>query len=94
MPRPFASTIELAPEVRSRLEALLRAGSTPQSLASRTRIVLRAAQPDDPSNQVIAEELGLDRHTVGRWRERFLEGGLDGLQDAPRPGRPRRFSPR
>src|SRR4030095_4352166 len=33
------------------------------------------------------------RHTVGRWRSRYLAQGLSGLQDAPRPGRPRRFSP-
>jgi hypothetical protein len=27
--------------------------------------------------------------TVGKWRQRFLESGLDGLVDAPRPGTPR-----
>jgi transposase len=38
--------------------------------------------------------LPCDRHTVGQWRERFAEHGLAGLQDAPRSGRPRSFSPR
>ena len=94
MPRPFASAVELAPEQRSQLEALARAGSTPQALAFRCRIILRAAQPDDPSNQVIAAALDCDRHTVGQWRERFVAHGLAGLQDAPRSGRPRSFSPR
>ena len=58
MPRPFASRVELASEGRLPLEALLRARSTPQGLALRCRIVLRAAQADNPSNQEIAAELG------------------------------------
>jgi transposase len=94
MPRPFGSTIFLAEELRSQLEALARAGSTPQALAFRCRIVLRAAADDNPSNQDIAAQLGCDRHTVGQWRARFAEHGLAGLQDAPRSGRPRKFSPR
>lgn len=94
MPRPFGSTIDLADELRGQLEALARAGSTPQALALRCRIVLLAARDDELSNQEIASELGCDRHTVGQWRERFAEHGLAGLQDAPRSGRPRKFSPR
>jgi transposase len=94
MPRPFGSTIELRPELGAKLQALARAGSTPQALALRCRIVLLAARDDCPSNQEIAAELGCDRHTVGQWRERFVEHGLAGLQDAPRSGRPRKFSPR
>jgi hypothetical protein len=38
--------------------------------------------------------LDCDRHTVGQWRERFVAAGLAGLQDLPRSGRPRGFSPR
>ena len=94
MPRPFGSTLDLADELRGKLEALARAGSTPQALALRCRIVLLAARDDEPSNQQIAAELGCDRHTVGQWRERFARHGLAGLQDAPRSGRPRKFSPR
>ena len=93
MPRPFGSPIELADQLRGQLEALVRARSTPQALALRCRIVLRASQPDQPSNQDIAAELGCNRHTVGQWRERFVAHGLEGLQDLPRSGRPRSFSP-
>ncbi len=93
MPRPFGSTVELSEQLRGQLEALLRARSTPQALAFRCRIVLRAADPDGPPNQGIAAELGCDRHTVGKWRERFAARGLEGLQDDPRSGRPRSFSP-
>jgi len=94
MPRPFASTIELQAELKAQLEALVRARSTPQALVFRCRIVLRAAQEDNPCNQTIASELDCNRHTVGVWRERFVAKGLEGLQDAPRSGRPRSFSPR
>lgn len=94
MPNPVAARIELGPEQRARLEALTRAATTPQALASRCRLILRAAAADQPTNQTIAAELGCDRHTVGLWRSRFAAHGLSGLQDAPRPGRPRVFSPR
>jgi transposase len=93
MPRPFASAVSLADELRRQLEALVRAGSTPQALVFRCRIILHAAA-GNPSNQELAADLGCDRHTVGQWRERFVAKGLEGLQDAPRSGRPRTFSPR
>jgi transposase len=94
MPMPFAPAVFLTDEQRNELETIQRAGSTPQSLAFRARLVLRAAGPGNPSNLEIAAELGCDRHTVGTWRIRYLEQGLAGLQDAPRSGRPRSFSPR
>jgi hypothetical protein len=94
MPVPLAPSVTLAGEAQSRLESLIRAHSTPQALALRCRVILRAAAPDHPSNLQVAAELHCNRHTVGRWRRRYLQDGLSGLQDAPRPGRPRRFSPR
>jgi transposase len=93
MPCPFGSPVELPPETRDQLEALVRARSTPQALAFRCRIVLHAATGAGPSNLEIAAELGCNRHTVGKWRERFVARGLEGLQDAARSGRPRSFSP-
>ena len=94
MSRPFASRVVLTPERREQLKTLVRARSTPQALVFRCGLILRAADPDQPSNLQIAAELDCDRHTVGQWRERFIAAGLAGLQDAPRSGRPRRFSPR
>src|SRR3970040_1339592 len=37
----------------------------------------------------IAAQLGCNPSTVGRWRGRFAQRGLDGLHDEPRPGKPR-----
>jgi hypothetical protein len=49
MPLPFGSRIDLSAEARGQLEALVRAGATPQALAFRCRVVLRAAAADQPS---------------------------------------------
>jgi hypothetical protein len=93
MPVPIACPVTLVPEEHARLESLVRAHSTPQALAFRCRLILRIAAPDRPSNLQVATELACERHTVGRWRQRYLAHGLHGLQDAPRPGRPPRVSP-
>jgi Homeodomain-like domain len=93
MPMPLACPISLTPEDHARLEALVRAHSTPQALAFRCRLILRTAAPDRPSNLQVATEMACERHTVGRWRQRYLAHGFNGLQDAPRSGRPRRVSP-
>jgi transposase-like protein len=93
MPIPFAPLVSLTAADHRRLQALDRASSTPQALAFRCRLILRAAEPDRPTNGQIAAEFSCDRHTVAAWRRRFLEHGFAGLQDAPRPGRPRDFSP-
>jgi hypothetical protein len=93
MPRPISEDLHLSEPQRDRLEALVRAGSTPQALAFRCRVILRAASDDHSPDLQIAAELPCDRHTVAVWRERYLEHGLAGLQDAPRSGRPRSSSP-
>lgn len=93
MPAPFAPPVVLNAAQRLALESLVRAHSTPQALAFRARLVLRAAAPDQPSNWQIGIAFGCSRDTVATWRRRYREHGLKGLQDAPRPGRPRAFSP-
>ncbi len=93
MPAPFASAVVLNDAERSDLESLVRAGSTPQALAFRAGLVLRAAESDQPSNWQVGIEFACSRDTVSKWRRRYLQEGLPGLQGAPRSGRPRAFSP-
>ncbi len=57
----------------------------------RARIVLAAAQ--GRANAVVAAELGIRVDTVRKWRRRFATERLPGLDDRPRSGRPRRFTP-
>jgi transposase len=56
----------------------------------RCRIVLAAA--DGEQSKAIAASLGCSMQTVGRWRGRFAERGIDALHDEPRPGQPRKLS--
>jgi len=93
MPTPHAPVISLGDQQRQDLLRLARAHSTPQALARRARIVLRAADGDRPTNLQIALELRCKNDTVGCWRRRFATAGLPGLLDAPRSGRPRSVPP-
>ncbi len=90
MPR-VAPKIVLDSMQESQLQAWVQAPSTPQSLALRARVVLRASAGE--SNQQIASGLGIPQISVGKWRRRFAAQGLEGLRDAPRSGRPVRHGP-
>jgi transposase len=74
------------------LERLVRSSSVRAGLAQRARIVLLAA--DGLSNTRIAELIGVSRPTVIGWRSRYASGGLAGLDEEPRSGRPRHLDHR
>ena len=57
----------------------------------RAKIVLMAASGLD--NEEIAARLDTSRVIVSKWRKRFYEDGLAGLEERPRGGRPRVFPP-
>jgi transposase len=78
--------LELTREQQTGLALLTNAPSTPQKTVLRARIVQMAAQGLD--NDEIAVQLKTSRPTVGLWRQRFMDLGLAGLEEAPRPGRP------
>jgi len=80
----------LSDEEREVLERWARRPKSSQALALRCRIVLAAA--DGEQSKDIAARLGCNSSTVGKWRGRFAEKGLDGLHDEPRPGKPRQIT--
>ena len=90
MPR-VAPAVSLDSSMKAALDQLVRSPSTPQGLVQRSRIVLAAAA--GKSNQQIAGELQMPEVTVSKWRRGFARRGLEGLQDAPRSGRPVKHGP-
>jgi transposase len=65
-----------------------RAARTSHRDVLRAKIILAAAE--GAANAVIAVQLQLHLDTVRKWRRRFVDRRLAGLNDLPRPGRPRR----
>jgi hypothetical protein len=88
--RPPALVV-LDDEVRVELGRRLRAATSSQREASRARIIL--ACEIHGSAQAVGRAIRVHPSTVERWRARFLEFGLCGLEDRPRPGRKPKFSP-
>jgi transposase len=80
----------LTTEERAELEQLTRRGTTEHRIAQRARIVLLKA--DGCKVWHIARLVGLDRRTVHRRLDAFVDRRLKALHDRPRPGRPRKLS--
>ncbi len=81
-----APIITLTAADRKSLTTWSRGRTTPARLVQRARIVLLAAQGLESID--IAVRVGTDRQTVGRWRKRFAQEGIKGIQsDRPRGGR-------
>jgi transposase-like protein len=86
---PFA--IVLNAEQRDELAERSRRYTLAYRDVVRAKIVLLAAQGLD--NDEIAARLDTRREIVSKWRKRFFEEGLVGLEERPRGGRPPAFPP-
>ncbi|HBZ57478.1 MAG TPA: IS630 family transposase, partial [Syntrophobacteraceae bacterium] len=85
-----AVPIVLDMDQRQQLEELKRGRRVSVRLAERAAIVLYAA--DGLEDREIGHLMGMTRQKAGRWRKRFAQLGLAGIEkDAPRPGRKRRI---
>ncbi len=82
--------IELTEQERGELEAVAGRLTAPFRTVQRARIVLYAAE--GLTNVEIARRLDTAPEVVAKWRRRFRQERMKGLQDRPRAGRPRRFS--
>jgi transposase len=80
----------LSKQERESLQALIRRGTAAQRDVERARLALMVHEGHTTS--AIASSLGLSRPTVTLWRYRLACFGVEGLQEAPRPGRPRRLA--
>lgn len=89
MGRPLRELV-LTSDEQSKLELMARRPKTDQRTAQRASIVLDCAQ--GLTNTAVAAKRGVTLATVGKWRQRFLEGRLGALGDAPRSGQPRKLT--
>jgi transposase len=82
-----AAAIILRKEEHAELSKLVRCKLSSVRIAQRARIVLLAA--DGMQNKDIARQLGVGRVQVSRWRERYAEWRLAGIErDLPRGAPP------
>ncbi len=91
MPRISPFNIVLSQDEKAILESIARKYTSPYCLVVRANIVLLAAK--NLENKIISERLDVPRQIVSKWRKRFFEQRLEGLDDQPRSGRPAAFSP-
>jgi transposase len=73
------------------IEKLSRSQTAPARLVERAKIIRLASQ--GKSVPEIAQQMQVGYNMVYKWFKRFTAQGLDGLQDAPRPGAPARYQP-
>ncbi len=82
--------LEIAEADREKLRMMALRPKSAQAMAMRARIVLHCEQ--GMSNSAVARKLQITGATVGKWRERYRQSGLDGLLDEPRVGAPRKIT--
>jgi transposase len=88
MARP-AAVIRLTPEEHRTLQQYVRSGTTEQRLVERARVILLASEGQ--STEQIAQALHTRPARVSKWRQRFAQHRLAGLEDAARSGKPRQY---
>ncbi len=82
--------LEISEEERQQLESIAHSRSVAAGLNQRAKLVLACA--GGISNSDVAVQFKVTRATVGKWRQRFIEGRIAGLYDELRPGAPRTIS--
>jgi transposase len=84
-----AAKIQLTELQQDRLARCAKGRTVAARAVERAKIILGSAA--GWAKWEIAEQLGIARQTVRRWEKRFQQHGTEGLEDAPRSGRPRRI---
>jgi len=87
---PTTRVVLLTAEQRDELEAVARRTAAEHREVLRARMVLMRA--DGVPVLTIARQLLVHRDNVRRWCDRFIDDGMKGLRDLPKPGRPRSLS--
>lgn len=86
MPRRSPNVVVLSREERRVLEAAARKYTLPYYRVTRAQMILLAAA--GTANDEIARRLNTRREVVSKWRKRFVQQRIPGLEERPRSGRP------
>jgi predicted ArsR family transcriptional regulator len=90
-PLPFFQPRFSEAELR-KAQKVARRGQAPHAQVRRARLALELARHPVGSSREIGQRLGLHAQTVRKWRKRWALEGFS-LEDKPRSGRPKSFSP-
>lgn len=86
----MARALGLTPEDKAELTTWSRSTRLDHRYVMRSRLILMRSRGS--TYDEIQEALGISRRVVAKWIKRFSEQGMKGLRDAPRSGKPRKFS--
>lgn len=84
------SALTLTEQQRAELQRFSLRPTTSQALARRCRVIVACV--NGASDSEVGSKEGISRQSVGKWRRRFTDRGVDGLLDEPRPGAPRKLA--
>jgi putative transposase len=83
---PFtAKPLKLSEQQRADLNEIAQPRSLPAGFVFRAKLILILAE--GLAYSAIQERLQITRPTISRWKQRFIEDGLEGL-DTYHPGQP------
>lgn len=86
-----ARVVNIDEEQKAQLKAVLSRPTAQYRMVQRARCVLMCSEGAKVLH--VAKAVGMTPVTVRKWRDRFAERGVEGLEDDPRPGQPRKLSP-
>jgi len=85
-----ARQLSLSEADRTELERMVRSRTEPHQRVERARIILGCLAGE--AQNVLAKRLGTRPNTISKWRGRFAQFGMKGLEDAPRSGKPKKHA--
>ena len=82
--------VKITEEEKKKLNKIISGQKSEQRQVLRSEIILLLAQGN--KEKEVAKELGINIKTVRKWRDRFVQKGIEGLEDSARSGSPGKFT--
>ena len=85
-----AKPLHLQARERASLEAVVRSTRSPAGWTRRAQVLLLLDQGVPVRG--VQTQTGMSPRRIGYWKKRWQQQGMEGLLDAPRPGRPKKLT--